>query len=353
MTRRREDSGLGAVGLAVAGALAVSVLLLVALVLVRGGGNDEPRTSAVTSAPLDSPVTSPSTIASAPAGGDRPTTVSLVLEPYDVDRFSSVYPAVGNLEDGSVLWLDLSGFVADTTGTIQQCIYAGGEQRSCGNSFPVNFNGDGRARVQYQVSSNVAPAVSSCAGHVRPCSVVVEDVDGHQAMAVTVFGGPLPPAGEITVTPAGGLRTGDEVEVRVTGYPPGAQVSAVQCSPPGEWGPLTCDGPGAGASMTVGADGTAQTVVEVTDGRLGRDGGSCPPAAGCGISVASDDVWARAPVVPLEFAKAGARYDVGRTAMALVICGALLGVALGLWRRTDWSGPTEAATPDLDRARLE
>ena len=46
-------------------------------------------------------------------------------------------------------------------------------------------------------------------------------------------------------------------------------------------------------------------------------------------------------------------YDVGRTAVALTIGAVLLAVAFWLWRRTDWSGPSEAATPDLDRARLE
>ena len=70
--------------------------------------------------------------------------------------------------------------------------------------------------------------------------------------------------------------------------------------------------------------------------------------------MASDDVWARAAVVPLTFKGAdGTRYDLGRTLMALAVCVALVVVAWWLWRRTDWEGPTEAATPEMDAATLE
>jgi hypothetical protein len=271
-----------------------------------------------------------------------------------LDRFTASYPAAGDLDDGSVLQLDLSRFAGGATGVIRQCVYAGGDQRECRRPLPVNFDEDGHARVQYQLSQSVAPELTSCTGYVRPCYVSIDDGTGGQALLMTVFDGPLPDPGRITLSRQFGLRSGDEVEVRVTGFPPGARVYAVQCSPPWEWGPLTCDGPGPGTSMTIGGDGTARAIVTVTDGRLGTDGGPCPPSARCGISVASDDVRARAAVVPLTFEGAdGARYDLGRTTMALAVCVALVAVAWWLWRRTDWDGPTEAATPEMDATTLE
>ena len=70
--------------------------------------------------------------------------------------------------------------------------------------------------------------------------------------------------------------------------------------------------------------------------------------------MASDDVWARAAVVPLSFRGTGpASYDLGRVAGAVTVCVGLLIVAFWLWRRTDWSSPTEAATPEMDAAPLD
>ena len=280
-------------------------------------------------------------------------TAVVKLEPPVDDRFATTYPAVGGLEDGSVLRLQLSGFAPGTTGVIHQCVYSAGEIGDCANPFPVNIDDDGRAQAQYQVGSRFAAGTSACAGHVRPCVVVVDDPDGNRAVATTVFGDALPPPAEITVTPAHGLQAGDEVEVRVAGYPPGERVYAVQCSPPGPWGGQHCDAPGDRAGMTIGPDGSGSAVVIVTDGRLGRDGEPCLQAR-CGISVASDDVWARAAVAPLSFRGTGpASYDLGRVAGAVTVCVGLLIVAFWLWRRTDWSRPTEAATPEMDAAPLD
>ena len=148
------------------------------------------------------------TVAAAPS-----ETAVLELQPPADDRFATTYPAVGDLEDGSVLRLQLSGFAPGTTGVIHQCVYSAGEIGDCANPFPVNIDDDGRAQAQYQVSSRFADGASSCVGHVRPCVVVVDDPDGNRAVATTVFGGALPPPAEITVRHAGpGIRRdGDHV----------------------------------------------------------------------------------------------------------------------------------------------
>jgi hypothetical protein len=355
----RPESGLGAVGLlALAGVgVVIALFLLRAVVGVGIGGGDDPAPAGEVAKAVATdlvPAVSTSSAVQGSTDTTGPAAVPVAVEPYVPDRFTPSYPAVGDLDDGSVLQLDLAGFAANVTGVIQQCIYADGDQRECRRPLPVNLNGDGRARVQYQLTQSVSPALTSCTGYVRPCYVSVDDGVGGRALLMTVFDGPLPDPGEITVSRRADLRPGEEVEVRVSGFPPRARVYAVQCSPPWEWGPLTCDGPGPEAAMTIGADGTARATVTVTEGRLGTDGGSCPPSARCGISVASDDVWARAAVVPLTFRGAdGARYDLGRTLLALAVCIALVVVAWWLWRRTDWDGPTEAATPEMDAATLE
>ena len=359
---RRSESGLGAVGLLALAVVGVVVMLIVARFVVGmatgGGDGPDPAVSVSTGAqPVATDNAPTASTSAAPHDTTSSTSAAVVpvaLEPYALDRFTPSYPAVGDLDDASVLQLDLSRFAGHTTGVIRQCVYFDGDQRECGRPLPVNFDEDGRARVQYQLTQSVAPDLTSCTGYVRPCYVSIEDGAGNRALLLTVFDGPLPDPGEITVSRGTELHPGEEVEVRVSGFPPGARVFAVQCSPPWEWGSPTCDGPGPDAAMTIGVDGTARAIVTVTDGRLGSDGHSCPPAARCGISVASDDVWARAAVVPLTFVAAeGAHYDLDRTLLALGTCGALLIAAWWLWRRTDWDGPTEAATPELDAAQLD
>jgi hypothetical protein len=60
-----------------------------------------------------------------------------------------------------------------------------------------------------------------------------------------------------------------------------------------------------------------------------------------------------APVVPVTFAAGpSARYESARVLLGLALGCVLLAVALVLVRTTDWRKPTEADTPELDRAVL-
>jgi hypothetical protein len=60
-----------------------------------------------------------------------------------------------------------------------------------------------------------------------------------------------------------------------------------------------------------------------------------------------------APVAPVSFSLGpGASYEAGRVLIGVLVAMALIGAAVTISRRTDWTRPTEAATPDLDTADL-
>ena len=138
-------------------------------------------------------------------------------------------PAAGDLADGTVLRLRLSGFAPDTTGSIRQCTYAQGGFQPCRNGYPVRFDAQGWADAQYQLQAGVLDGSSDCRGAVNPCVVLVEDPAGHSARVITVFSAPVPPAGTVTVEPGGELRAGQEVVLSARGFPTGTSVYAVAC----------------------------------------------------------------------------------------------------------------------------
>ena len=95
--------------------------------------------------------------------------------------------------------------------------------------------------------------------------------------------------------------------------------------------------------MTVGDRWSATRRIEI---------GPCPPGRACGIVVGSEDV-AAAPAAVVGFRSGpGAGYDLRRTMGGIAVAAGFLVMAWWLWRRTDWSPPTEAATPELDRSEL-
>ncbi len=71
------------------------------------------------------------------------------------------------------------------------------------------------------------------------------------------------------------------------------------------------------------------------------------------MTVVSDDVFARAPVVPISFAAPpGADYDPARLVLGLAIATILSGIGAWLILRTDWSAVGEAAAPEIDDAEF-
>ena len=125
---------------------------------------------------------------------------------------------------------------------------------------------------------------------------------------------------------------------------------ATVCAAPDAFG-RRCGRPGPSAPLVVGGDGTGRTDLRIEPGAVGRELASCERGDECGVSVASDAVFARAPVVPISFAAPpGAAYDPTRLVVGLALAALLLLVGCGLIWRTDWSAVGETAAPEIDDA---
>ena len=292
------------------------------------------------------------------AEGNRDTvssheTVSLSPHASD-DRFPTSYDALGALEPGTVLRVRVDDFEPHAEAVAKQCVHRA-QALAVRNAFPVQFDADGTAFFQYEVHDDFhANAIDGgrCHAGAARCTLVVHDAQ-HDTTALidTVFHDRLPAPGTIRVTPNSGLADGQTVTVSVTGYPAGARVRAALCAAPSATGSRRCGAPGPTAPLVVGADGSGTTELVVEEGPVGAERIPCGRDAACGVSVASADVFARAPVVPISFASpGGAVYDVNRVALGLTVAILLILLAAWLLRRTDWRPVGEAATPEIDDA---
>ncbi len=342
----RHGSLLGGAGpslVLVAGVGAVVVLGAAAMLLVGfrgggdgGGGDGEPATARPT---VTAPVPEkPAAVASAvPAGSGPEVTIFAGAPAAVVDR----------LPERAVLVVTARGFKPGA-GEVAQCGVAAEAPRDCVNRFPVRFDGGGTALFQYLVSDRVHPE-GGCGAGRPPCLVVVFGAHGAgRGSLFTVFHDTAPPPGRVTVEPGAGLSGGDVVTVRASGYPPAIRLVAAQC-PPGE-GP---DGGrcGRAVSSRTGPDGRAVLRLTVHTGEVG--GAVCGPRQACSVRVAAD-----APIVPVSrlvtfSAGPAARYDTGRLAAGLALALLLLALAWRLVRASDWRGPAEASTPEMDQAVLD
>jgi Neocarzinostatin family len=110
--------------------------------------------------------------------------------------------------------------------------------------------------------------------------------------ATTAPATPTPPASaagsgaqQVTVAPATGLRSGQQVQVQASGFSPGEPLVVTQCAAKGAaTGPGDCNLTG---MQAVTADGSGQVKAEitVTKGPFGANNIVCGPARGCLISV--------------------------------------------------------------------
>lgn len=363
--RTDRDGLLRAVGPAIGLLMGLGLLALIAigsLLLVGASGDDardeQGRSSAPTAASAAS-TTSTSTPNVAPARTRRRTAAlgpEVVIEADDGDTFPKSYDVADRLRPESVIRLHARGFEPFARAIAAQC--AASITSRCGNEIPVQFDAAGEARFQYLVSTDFLadqPVLGRCRAGTAPCTIEVRSVgnggDDTRGEIQTIFGDALPPAGRVTVIPATGLSLdGRQVTVRVRNYPPGVTVTAMLCAAPEAIGP-SCGAPGPLAPLVVGRDGTGTTKLVIEPGPVGTGRASCSRGDDCGVSVASDDVFARAPVVPISFAAPpGADYDPTRLALGLGIGALLLVIATVLIGRTDWAPVGEAAAPEIDDA---
>jgi hypothetical protein len=277
----------------------------------------------------------------------------VTVEADDDASFAKSYDVVGGLAPGTVLRMRAVGFPEFARALAEQC--AGDDSPQCGNPIPVQFDADGVASFQYLVTDRflgAQPAPGGCRANAAPCTIVVRVIEGDtRGQIQTVFLDTVPPPVRIDVTPSRGLSLhGETVTVEVHDYPPGAVLEAMLCAAPDPTGPR-CGAPGPSAPLVVGPDGTGRAQLFVAPGRVGTRRARCSRGDDCGISVASDDVFARAPVVPIAFAgPPGAAYDAARLGLGLGLAALLVAITTWLIRRTDWSAVGEAAAPEIDGA---
>ena len=278
-------------------------------------------------------------------------TIAMVAEGDAI--FPTAYPIVDRVPPEGVVEMRVRGFHGYARAVAEQCL--AGELRSCANRIPVQFDEDGEATFQYLIGNDFLPAVSTaggCRANTGRCTIVVRSIDGQTRSEVqTIFIDSVAPPGTIEVTPSAGLSLdGEIVTVSVRNFPPGANVNAMMCASPSVVGDR-CGAPGGIAAIAVGPDGSGETQLFIAPGPVGIDGARCFRGDTCGVSVASDSVFARAPVVPISFeGPIGARYSATKLALWLAIALLLIGVAALLLRRTDWSAVGEAAAPEIDDA---
>jgi hypothetical protein len=272
----------------------------------------------------------------------------------DDNAFPTAYGAIDALEPGMVLRIRVSDFEEYADGVAAQCVHRA-QAFECGNAFPVQFDANGNAFFQYQLRDDFhanAVAGGRCRADAARCTLVVHDEQRNTTAVIdTVFHDQLPEPGKIRVTPSSGLADGQTVTVAVTGYPAGAEVKAMLCAAPDATGSGRCGAPGPSVPLLVGPDGTGSSKLVVKEGPVGSQRIPCGRDAVCGISVASADVFTRAPVVAISFASpGGAVYHSNRVVIGLALALVLLGLAIWFLRRTDWSPVGEAAAPEIDDA---
>jgi hypothetical protein len=277
----------------------------------------------------------------------------VILAPED-DEFPE--PVVVDGIDGRVVLRVLAlGFDADRTGRIEQCVATSRGLRRCANSFPVQFDADGTARIQYLIGDRYPDPGArepTCAPEAARCVVRLTDGDV-AAVAHTGFGAPAPPS-TVTITPRPDAVTpGETVAVELAGFPAGDRVRVALCAAPATAGTRRCGAPGPVAHVVVSGDGTATARLALRAEVVGSERVACGRGTPCGIVVGGRAPAGTVPVVDVTFAAGpGASYHATQVAVGIALALILLGIATVLVRTTDWRKPSEAETAAMDAAPL-
>ena len=349
--RRRDRTGF----LAVVSApliLAVGAALLAVVLLGLGGmqsGDHDAATGSATTVATRRP--SPETQVPPAARVRGGATIPVVLlHAADADGFLPYQPVSG-LAPEAVVRVKIDGFEWHERGSVQQCVVELGRQTACGEPFPVQFDGDGRADFQFAVRGDISPG--GCRVGQPTCLLRVTGESSTRHVSVPTVLVDRVTAGEVRVDPAGPLADGQTVDLFVSGFPPGSTATAVLCAPPELYDARRCGPPEPASTFTIDAAGAGRTTLKVAAGRLGSDAALCGPRRLCGISVVVDGGFVAGPVAPVRFSLGpGPQYDGARVLLGVVMAMALIGAAVVIARRTDWTKPTEAATADLDSSDL-
>lgn len=280
-----------------------------------------------------------------------PTNVPvIVMEAGDGDHFPP-YQLVSALTPDAVVRVQAYGFGWHEGGSVQQCVVELGRRTACGETFPVQFDSDGRAEFQFAVRGDIAPG--GCRAGQPACLLRLTGASPNRHVSVQTVLIDVVTSGVVRLEPAGPLADGQTVDVIVSGLPPGSTATAVLCAPPEVYDARRCGPAEAGSTFVVDATGAGRATLEVAAGRLGSDAAVCGPRRVCGVAVVVGGGFITAPIAPVRFSLGpGPSYDAGRVVAGVVVAIGLLGAAVLIARRTDWTKPTEAATPELDTADL-
>ena len=351
--RRRERSGLAALMSApvilAGGVILLAVLAMGVVGLQSGTGPpSEPAPTTTTPGPLRTETTQ-----ALPFARLEQVSASIPvirIEPATEDRFSPYRPVSG-LTPGAVVRVLAEGFDWHERGRVEQCVIDLGRQTACAEAFPVQFDDSGRADFQFAVRGEFAPG--GCRVGQPTCLLRLRgESSGRRGTVQTVLVDEMTP-GQVRVEPGRGLADGQTVAVSVSGFPPGTRATAVLCAPPEGYDARRCTSPGPTSAMVIDADGLGRTTLVVAAGRIGPDAVACGPRRPCGVAVVVGEGFLTAPVAPVAFSLGpGPAYDAGRLVLGLGGALFLAAAAVAIARRTDWTKPTEAATPALDGADL-
>lgn len=290
-----------------------------------------------------------------PAAADRPTTATppapsfptVSVDVQDPDQIGE-HRVVDGLPAAGVVVVRAAGFETFERGRVELCSNPAGRGRVCRDRFPVQFDEDGRAEFQYLLRAGAVPG--GCRAAQATCLLKVTGDDSDRTGTVLLLLVDRYRPAKVSVTPDAGLRAGQVVEIAVSGLAPGARASARFCAPPGVVDASRCTVPGTGGTFTAGPDGSGVTVLQVPAGAAGV----CGPRRACAVTVLSGNGFLAAAPVPVRYSLGpGPSYDRGRLVGGMLAALALLVVAVGLLRTTDWVRPTEAATPEMDVADLQ
>lgn len=315
--RATVDTGAARVVVALGGAVVLAMLLVGTLAGFRGSGSpsspaaDRPseprgRSEVHGSVPL------------------RRATIRLVAAV--ADQLPPVPEVVGELGDGTVVVVDVSGLEQGSSGTVHQCPSGAIAASVCRAGLPVSTDEQGHAVVLVDLEDGfpVAGGEPVDCTEVTGCSIVL--FGSSRLEAVTVFGQAAAPRVTIVAKPAR-VPPGGTTLASARGLPPGAPALFVVCRPAGH-GEADC---GAPVRARV-ANGAGQTSGQVT-----IPAGRCPRGATCAIAVVVGDGGPRAFAPVWLIGRSGASYDAERLRVGLAVA-AILGLGvLWLLRRTDWT----------------
>lgn len=337
---------------ALGGAVALLIFVIGAGFVLRGSGDGGPPSTGVPGSTLPQVVPAGQTVATLPPTrpGSEPAPLPIIPVQASSPGRSANDLTVDRLDVDAVVQVSAAGFDQFETGFVEQCVTELNRLEACTGRFPVQFGEDGGADFQYLTHSSLL--TGGCRYGRATCRIeVAGTASGRTGQAQVVVGEAR--RGLVRVEPRSGLRDGQVAAVSVSDFPAEARAIAVLCESPGNYDVGRCGAPSTG-SFGIGPNGRGRAELTVRTGSLGASGVRCGPRDPCEVLVVTEAGYVAAPGVPLHFSLGpGASYNGARLAVGLSAAALLVVVALVVVRRTDWTKPTEAATPEVDAADLE